>query len=231
MKRTRILAVLTAAILLCLMCTPVAQAGSGSGWKINTKVGSYLTKSEKKAFDKAVEQLDGVTYTPVFTLATQVVAGTNYAFFCKAKTVTQKPKNSWKIVFVYQDLSGGAKVTKIKSFDYKNIDTLAAPYSQPEGLVGGWNYNEKKITAKGIPDIPKKVFRKAAKQYPGNSLTPIALLGTREVGEDAEYKFLCRGQLSDLQGTVCLYEVIVNQNPKGDCVIRECNVINLPKYL
>ncbi|MBR6165004.1 MAG: hypothetical protein IKQ45_03635 [Clostridia bacterium] len=228
MKRKTVILLLLTAILTIGMIVPAAAETDG-GWKINKKVGTYLTKAETKVFEKAVEKLGGVAYTPVFTLAKQVVAGTNYAFFCKAVTATAKASTSWKVVIVYQDLQGNAEVLAVNSFNYKNIKTRKNPYTAAS-VAGAWEYSKKTPSSKGLPSTAKKVFKKATKEYTGVGLTALALLGTQQVA-GVNYKYLCSGVLSDAAGTVCLYEVTVYQDLKGDCVITDCNVINLKKYL
>ena len=47
-----------------------------------------ISENAQKVFDNALEDLDGVLYTPV-AVATQVVSGTNYSFFCNAKVVSR----------------------------------------------------------------------------------------------------------------------------------------------
>lgn len=75
----------------------------------NTKMtGQYtdpreLNQHDKEVFDKAFEGFTGVDYTPN-TVSTQVVAGTNYHFFCDYKTVTLEPKTGKAIVMIFEEL-------------------------------------------------------------------------------------------------------------------------------
>lgn len=64
-----------------------------------------LTDEEAVLFKKVTEGLDGVGYTPQ-SVATQIVAGTNYRFICKAVTATKDPKTYEAVVVVYQPLPG-----------------------------------------------------------------------------------------------------------------------------
>ena len=56
----------------------------------------------------------GVSYTPE-SVATQVVAGTNYRFICTAKTATPGPETYEAEIIVFQPLpgQGEAKIAKI----------------------------------------------------------------------------------------------------------------------
>ena len=75
-------------------------------------------KTDRKATGKNdfVRRLypTGVSYTPE-SVATQVVAGTNYRFICTAKTATPGPETYEAEIIVFQPLpgQGEAKIAKI----------------------------------------------------------------------------------------------------------------------
>lgn len=73
-----------------------------------------LTDEELLLFKKVTQGLDGVNYTPQ-SVATQIVAGTNYRFVCKAVTTTPESPNFDAAVVVYQPLpgQGEARITEI----------------------------------------------------------------------------------------------------------------------
>lgn len=74
-----------------------------------------LDAQDLELFRRATDALTGVKYTPL-SVATQVVAGTNYRFVCKAKTATLRPQTYKAEVVVFQPLPGRgeAKITRIK---------------------------------------------------------------------------------------------------------------------
>ncbi len=74
-----------------------------------------LTEEDQTLFDAVTEGMTGVVYTPE-SVATQVVAGTNYRFVCTAKTLTREPETYRAEVTVFQPLPGRgeAKITEIK---------------------------------------------------------------------------------------------------------------------
>ena len=76
-----------------------------------------LTKERLEVFDKAVEKEDGVHYTPIAYLASQVVAGTNHSFLCKATDVTEDAEESYMIVNIYEDLEGNAEILDVENAD------------------------------------------------------------------------------------------------------------------
>jgi len=228
MKNKIIVALLLSVILVLGAVSPAFAAQPGV-WKVNTKAGSYLTSGEKALFKKAIKTLTGASYTPVFRLAKQTVSGTNYAFLCTSSTATASPVNAWKVVLVNKSPKGKCKALKIRNFTITKLKTRSSAYRQPSG-DGVWTYNSKAVSSKGVPSAANKAFKKAAKDYAGVSLTPLALLGTQVVS-GTNYKFLCRGVATTANSTVCLYDVNVYKNTKGVCKITDCNVINLPAYL
>jgi len=234
MKKKSVLAVLIA-LALCLSSASLAWGDAltpggmvAGGWQMNGKVGTYVTKVENKLFNKAAEGLDGVTYKPVVVLASQTVAGTNYAYFCKAKTVTAKPKTSWKVVVVGKDLQGKASILAINNFNHKKISTLKKAKST-SGMAGAWTVKTKKLSSKGIPKSALKAINKAKKKYKKVSLTPLVLLSSQVVA-GTNYRYLCSGKAQG-SNAVQFYAVDVYKNLKGGAKITSCKLINIDKYL
>lgn len=233
--RKKLLAAIALSIVLSLGLIGVAwgseslttNAAADGSWQVNTKAGSYLTKSEKSLFDKATRKLVGASYTPVAVLAKQVVAGTNYAYFCKAKTATANPKTSWKVVVVYKNLKGKAKVIAVNNFNCNSISTLKKPASTA-GMAGAWTCKSYTGASKGIPKAAQSAIDKAKKKYKKVSLTPLALLSSQVVA-GKNYRFLCSGKASDSSAT--FYAVDVYQDLKGAAKITSCKPINMSKYL
>lgn len=219
---------LSLAIMLLLGLAAPALAASG-GWTVNAEAGSYLTSAERRAFARATEGLSGAVYAPVFTLARQAVAGTNYAFLCASTTATARPVAGWKVLFVYKALDGACELMGVKNVNIARPRTRQRPYAQPTG-AGAWAYNDRAVASRGVPAAAKRAFNRAAKGYAGVSLTPLALLGTQAVA-GRNYRFLCRGVAADATGTACLYVVTVYKDLAGQCAITDCDVFNLPAYL
>ena len=194
-------------IIACMMCSSVFARGN---WKINKKTSSYLTAGEKTDFNEALKGFSGVSYTPVFRIADQVVAGKNTAYFCKAVTVTKKP--------VMVDLSCAQNDLEIMS------------HALERGLKIDHD-NIRKLGGDGtVLRAARKIFQKAKKKYVGVDLTALTLLGTQAVN-GKNYRYLCQGKSADKEGTVCLYVVDVLQKTSGKCSITNCDVIDVPGYL
>lgn len=114
--------VLFAATAITACGGPARQAGKETEKQTEKTVlcGGYtqqrpLTEAETDLFRKVTHGMTGVSYTPQ-SVATQVVAGTNYRFVCTAKTATRNPETYQAEVIVYQPLpgQGEAKITSIK---------------------------------------------------------------------------------------------------------------------
>ena len=73
-----------------------------------------LEASDRELFRRATTGMTGVSYTPE-SVATQVVAGTNYRFICTAKTTTPGLETYEAEIIVFQPLpgQGEAKIAKI----------------------------------------------------------------------------------------------------------------------
>lgn len=119
MKKAAILA----AALLAVSCgtAPVAQKTTTSTNKTakaakTEMVGGYttpreLTEAEAAMFRKVTGTSDMVL-TPS-AVSTQVVAGTNYLFFCTYTDRTTGATGRCKVV-IYKDLQGGTKLSRIE---------------------------------------------------------------------------------------------------------------------
>ena len=85
------------------------------GWSVAEN--NEITDDLRKVFDKATETITGTEYTPVLYLSSQVVAGTNHAFLCKAEPSVEELKTSptWEIVYIYEDLKGNCEITNTES--------------------------------------------------------------------------------------------------------------------
>lgn len=73
-----------------------------------------LKAEEVALFKQVTAELDGVSYTPE-SVSTQVVAGRNYRFICKAVTVTREPQTYQAEVVVFEPLPGRGE-PRITSF-------------------------------------------------------------------------------------------------------------------
>lgn len=85
------------------------------GWMAPESI--TLSEDARKAFDTAMEDLVGVDYQPLALLATQLVAGTNYAILCQATVVYPDAEPYYAIVSVAQNLEGQAEIVEIENLE------------------------------------------------------------------------------------------------------------------
>ena len=80
------------------------------GW---TYYSCQIDDATRKVFEQALEDIIGVEYWPV-AVATQVVAGTNFSFFCNSRMVV--PNAVWKpaLVSIHRDLNGKVELCNIR---------------------------------------------------------------------------------------------------------------------
>ena len=111
------LAVLSLALLLCLLPTlPALAEGMMTGaWA--TAESLTVTDEIRAAFDKAMENLDGSMLEPVAVLGVQVVAGMNYRILCNCAPVVPDPETHPVLVTLYAGVDGTAEITDIVDFD------------------------------------------------------------------------------------------------------------------
>ncbi len=146
-----------ALVLAALMVLSLGACGQEK--KEPAKVGGWtltedaaVTPEAQTAFDKAMEGLVGVGYTPVALLGTQVVSGRNYSLLCEARTVVPDARPWYAVVTVYQDTQGKAEIKNIVALDLGKIqETGVIEDSQPETqLLGGWTVDRE--TTAEVPD-------------------------------------------------------------------------------
>lgn len=114
--------VLVLALALGLSCACAERLAGG--WQAAED--SAVTEELQAVFDKGMEGLVGVGYTPVAYLGSQVVAGTNHAFLCRAVTVVPDAVPRWTVVFLYEDLQGNVSLMNIADFDFGALCTYGA---------------------------------------------------------------------------------------------------------
>jgi len=71
-----------------------------------------ISKEDIELFKKVTDPLFGVKYSPV-AVASQVVNGTNYRFFCNAKAVYPTAVNDAAMVFVFKPSEGDPYIISI----------------------------------------------------------------------------------------------------------------------
>ncbi len=82
-----------------------------------------VTPEAKEIFDKGLEGLLGMNYTPLALMGTQVVAGTNYCFLARGVEVYPNAQPAYYLIYLYKDLEGNVKILNIAALDYASFCT------------------------------------------------------------------------------------------------------------
>ena len=171
-----------------------------------------ITEEFKKVFEKAAANLDGVDYTPVAYLSSQVVAGRNHRVLCKAVTVVPDAVPTYAIVTVYEDLTGNAEITDVVR---SNVEA-GIP-----GLAGGWNEPD----SPEVTDNAKDALTKACETLTGAEYTPVALLATQVVA-GMNYRILCESRAT-VPGAQAEYVIVtVYADLQGNAEITDAVTFN-----
>ena len=206
---------------------PGRPAKIAGGWSVNGEAQASVTDEEAAIFDSAIEGLLGVSYTPVAVLATQLVAGTNYAFLCTGTTVIPNATPKWYVITVYKDLKGETAVISIEEIELDNIETL--DNADTDAKVGAWQITEPEEPAE-LPENAQAAFENAAAGWVGVSFSPIALLGTQIVA-GTNYKILCCGTMVTKDPITSLYVIDVYEDLEGEAQITGAELFDLTKYI
>lgn len=110
----KLLSVLLVAIALFIL-TASAEGMVTGGWTPSED--PAITEDFRAVFDKAMEGLLGVNYTPVAYLGSQLVAGTNHCVLAQAQVVAPDARPYYALVYIYEDLEGNAKIMNIAELD------------------------------------------------------------------------------------------------------------------
>lgn len=194
------------------------------GWEICEDAAANISADEQAVFDKAVAGIgEGVEYTAKDVIATQVVAGKNYAFLCTGKVVVPDAQPKWYVITASADLEGSVTAASTTEIDVANIKTVD---NLPEaGLSGGWSpdVNETALA------ISEKVDGAVGSNV-GVALTPIALLG-KQIVAGTNYRILAYGSVASAETVEGLYVVDVYEPLDGNTEITSVSVFDLDFYL
>ena len=194
------------------------------GWEYQPLDEVHLDADAQKIFDNAAKGADAQKYTPVAVLATQVVAGMNYAFLCETDA------NTWHIVAVYNDLQDKASIISDEEIDVANVKV--AETDQPggdENLVGAWEV----VMPEGpavISETSWIAFDDAMEGSAGLDLVPQATLGSQVVA-GTNYRYLCAGQPVVQDPSTSLYIVDVYSDLDGKSQISDVKYFDLLSYI
>ena len=120
----KLIAVLFAVMMMITSVAAVAEAPLAGGWTPSDD--PAVTEELQELFAKGTETLTGASYIPVAYLGSQVVAGTNHAFLCRAVTAypgSLETEPAYAMVYLYEDLDGNVSILSIADFDIGSLCT------------------------------------------------------------------------------------------------------------
>ena len=165
------------------------------GWAINNDFDGIDDANAMSAFEKATEDLDGYRYDVAAVLGSQIVAGTNYLYLCRAEMVVPDAKPEYVILKVYEDLEGNAEITG-------NLRLL-------EGKEG-WEYNDANPYMDENEEV-KAAFDKALEGLTGAEYKPIAYIGHK----DNSYAVLTKITITSVEPLTSLSMVYITKTDSG----------------
>lgn len=116
------------AVILCLLClfgcqkedrqghTVKAETSTLGGWELSEK---ELDNNLQEIFNKAMTDYTSMSFRPLKLVGTQVVAGTNYKFYCEGSANVTRPQTKNYYVTIYQDLQGNCSIIDISEEMFK----------------------------------------------------------------------------------------------------------------
>lgn len=164
-------------------------------WTINSKFEPSENINAMVAFDKATESLESYKYTVIAVLGSQIVAGTNYSYLCRAEMAVPDAKPEYVIVNVYEDLDGNAEITgSLRLLEGKE----------------GWEYNDINPFMEENKEV-KAAFDKALDGLTGAEYEPIAYIGYK----DNSYAILTKITITSVEPLTSLSTVYITKTDSG----------------
>ena len=166
-------------------------------------------------FDRAMEGFTGVGYESEALLATQIVAGRNYALFCRARAVVPDARPYYAVVTVYEDPDGNASIADVKALtpDGRSDENAGSATA----LAGGWSVPESQ--EEGLA-----AFDKAVGALLGVDYTPVLVTGEQVVA-GMNYCVLCRAAAVTPAAEPCYCFVTVYRDLDGNCSVSNVSAL------
>lgn len=212
------------------------ETGMDGAWAAVELFGeSGLPAEAHEAFEEASQEYDGVAFSPIALLATQVVSGTNYKLLCSGTMVTEEPITSLYEVDIYEDLEGGVQIINADVFDltaYINLMEQPEEETAEDGTgatVGGWTVNTD--TNIMLTDEENNVFNTAMQKVMGVDYFPVSVVATQVVS-GTNYGYLCTGTVVAPQALPTWYFITIYADLEGDaeCIgIVEMDITDIMK--
>ena len=203
------------------------------GWTAPERF-TYTEMSDEDAerFTKAVDGLEGVSYSAIGVLATQIVSGTNYAYLASGETVTATPELGLYIVSVYEDLDGNVSANSIKEFTMADLSRLYSEETEDTDateMTGAWAVYED-LGGSILIGEALEGFTSVTEAIDGGSFIGVELMGTQAV-QGINYAVLAKETLSDQNATEKLVVVFFCKALDGTFSLLEIKDFDVTQYI
>lgn len=223
MKKLLIATLIIALMLTAAACStqtpetpePSQPEDISGGWLVPEAAAVSMPEEAQAAFDAAMEDLTGVGYTPIAFLGSQVVAGVNYAYLCRAIAVTPDAAAYAAVVTVFADLDGVCQVSNVKTVNASDYVGSDAPEFAPEA-TGGWSLEA--VSGTALDTDASAAFAKATDGMAGVGYEPLAVLGTQVVA-GINYTVLCKATTVTAEPASALAVLVIHADPAGNAEI------------
>lgn len=198
------------------------------GWTVPESMGeSALTDDESETFEKAISAQADADLEPIAVLATQVVAGQNLAYLCRDNSAAPDEAAQWDIVVVYSDPQHKASISSVASIDLANIESVDK--ADRGEAVGAWEVKE---ASSGVAMTAEaaQAFSKAIKDYKGDEINPLALLGTQVVA-GTNYLILGTSNTKGQGSDSAVYIATVYEDLDGNAELSDVSQLDLLAYV
>ena len=194
------------------------------GWQLNTEVKGTLMRDEEDVFKKATANYTEYTLEPVGYLGSQVVAGTNHMYLCKA---TKDGETSFKVVVVYEDLSGKTEIKEVRDFKIENFANIDLG-SNDEDITGGWTASSE-CGENTLTEEEREMFNSATQKLSGVDYKPVAVLATQVVS-GKNYAILSVGATVTENPIFNIYVVTIYKDLSGNSEVKSVAELDLSYF-
>lgn len=194
------------------------------GWELNTSITNTIMRDEDEIFKKAVANYSDMELEAIGYLGSQVVAGTNHMYLCKA---TKDNKTTFKVVIVYADLNGNTEVTKVSDFNIENYVSKDVDADNEE-LTGGWAASSD-CGENALTEEEREMFSKATEHLTGVSYKPVATLATQLVS-GKNYAVLAVGATTTETPAYNIYVLTIYKDLSNNSKVTGIAALDLAKF-
>ncbi len=194
------------------------------GWELNTSISNKINMEEEEIFKKATSNYKEMKLEAICYLGSQVVAGTNHMYLCKA---TNGNDITFKIVVVYEDLNGKVEITKNRDFkieEYVNVNIN----DNNEEVTGGWTASSE-CGENALSEDEREIFKKATEELTGVSYKPVAVLAKQLVSGN-NYAVLAVGATVTENPVYNIYILTIYEDLSGNSDVSSIAKLDLSVF-